>query len=48
MLDFKGGGLGVLSCESVFLWLVASLFEDLERVFFLAGYGIPWVSFGVL
>jgi hypothetical protein len=44
------GELGVLSCKSFFPffpWLVASLFVDLERALFLAGYGTPSVPFGV-
>jgi hypothetical protein len=38
--DFRGEGLGVLSCKlffPFFLWLVASLFADLERAFLLVG-----------
>jgi hypothetical protein len=49
--QFKGGGLGVLRGRwffPFFLWLVVSLFEDLERVLSLAGYETPWETFGVL
>jgi hypothetical protein len=46
--DFRGGGLTVLSCKSFFPRLVASLFVDSERALLLAGYGTPWVPFGVL
>jgi hypothetical protein len=46
------GESGVLSCKSFFpffLWLVASLFVDLERTLLLAGYvTLWWVPFGVL
>jgi hypothetical protein len=45
------GGLGELSCESFFpflLRLVASLLVDSEKALLLAGYGTLWVAFGVL
>jgi hypothetical protein len=48
--NFRGSGLGVLSCSSFFtffLRLVVSLFADSERVLFLIGYGTPWVLFWV-
>jgi hypothetical protein len=49
--DFRGEESGVLSCGSFFpffLWLIASLYVDLERVLLLACYGTLWVPFGVL
>jgi hypothetical protein len=48
--DFRGRGSGVLGCKSffpLFLWLVPSLFVDLERTVFLAGYKTLWMPFGV-
>jgi hypothetical protein len=48
--DFRGRGLGLLSCRLFFLfflWLDVSILADLEKALLLAGYGTPWVPFGV-
>jgi hypothetical protein len=50
MQRLQGQRIRVLNCESFFpffLWLVASLFVDLEKVLFLTGCGTLWVPFAI-
>jgi hypothetical protein len=46
MWRLRGGGSGLVSCESFFPWLVAFLFVDSEMALLIAGNGTPWVPFG--